>query len=500
MRNPGRKTTTQSDVLAGLILIFTLLSSSVQAETILASLADTIDLPDEPAGTSLCEGGTPNGVFEPGEECDTGDPDPGDGCDSNCRIVDGWICDNPVAIGPLSFEAYAGAGASWSVTSDGRTAEQSANTANAAFALIDAPSFESTYTFETQVNTSADDDFIGLALGMNPGEVTPGFGSDTDYLVLSWKQADQDDARRGLALLHVFGGTPVGENNNSPLWTYGANPQPPVSVLAWADVSGDTGWADFIQYEWTIDYQQDSLVVTVDGVEEFNVQASDWPERFPDGFPDGRLAFYSFNQPSSLFTITGPFEPSICTPAVPGPPIIGTAEAGNAEASVSFLPPEDTGGSAIIGYTATSSPDGQTGTCTESPCTVSGLSNGTAYTFTVYATNDSGDGPESAPSNEVTPLLPQYTVGGTVQGLEGTGLILQNNGADDQAITDNGTFAFLPQDDGSDFQVTVATQPSNPQQICNVINGSGTLAGSDFEDIEVICGGPEIFNDRFELE
>ena len=91
-------------------------------------------------------------------------------------------------------------------------------------------------------------------------------------------------------------------------------------------------------------------------------------------------------------------------------------------------------------------------------------------------------------------------MGGTVQGLEGTGLILQNNGADDQAITDNGTFAFLPQDDGSDFQVTVATQPSNPQQICNVINGSGTLAGSDFEDIEVICGGPEIFNDRFELE
>ena len=91
------------------------------------------------------------------------------------------------------------------------------------------------------------------------------------------------------------------------------------------------------------------------------------PSAFPMGFPDGRLAFYQFQ--SAQFTIYDHW--TIRTVNLhacgSGPPIIGTAEAGNAEASVSFLPPEDTGGSAIIGYTATSSPDGQTGTCTESP-------------------------------------------------------------------------------------------------------------------------------------
>lgn len=92
------------------------------------------------------------------------------------------------------------------------------------------------------------------------------------------------------------------------------------------------------------------------------------------------------------------------TPATtPGAPTIGTATGGNAQASVAFTAPASTGGSAITGYTATSSPGGITGTGSSSPIVVTGLSNGQAYTFTVTATNAVGTGSSSASSNSVTP-------------------------------------------------------------------------------------------------
>jgi hypothetical protein len=92
------------------------------------------------------------------------------------------------------------------------------------------------------------------------------------------------------------------------------------------------------------------------------------------------------------------------TPATPpGAPTGASAVAGAGQASVSFSAPASNGGAAITGYTATSSPGGLTGTCASSPCTVSGLTNGTAYTFTVRATNPIGDSPASAASTAVSP-------------------------------------------------------------------------------------------------
>src|ERR1035437_418535 len=94
---------------------------------------------------------------------------------------------------------------------------------------------------------------------------------------------------------------------------------------------------------------------------------------------------------------------SVIPSTVPGAPTIGTATAGNAQATVTFTAPASNGGSAITGYTVTSNPGSITKTGTTSPIVVTGLTIGTAYTFTVVATNANGNGLASSASNSVTP-------------------------------------------------------------------------------------------------
>lgn len=89
---------------------------------------------------------------------------------------------------------------------------------------------------------------------------------------------------------------------------------------------------------------------------------------------------------------------------VPDAPIIGTATAGDGQATVSFTPPTYDGGLPITGYTVTSSPGNITATGTSNPITVTGLANGTEYTFTVTTSNAVGTGAASAVSNSIKPM------------------------------------------------------------------------------------------------
>src|SRR5262249_21768854 len=106
------------------------------------------------------------------------------------------------------------------------------------------------------------------------------------------------------------------------------------------------------------------------------------------------------------------------TPPPPGPPPGITATAGNAQATVSWTAPSN-GGSAITSYTVT--PYAGTaaqpativnGTPPATTAVITGLTNGTAYTFKVSATNAVGTGPDSAASNGVTPSSAAQGQGG----------------------------------------------------------------------------------------
>lgn len=87
------------------------------------------------------------------------------------------------------------------------------------------------------------------------------------------------------------------------------------------------------------------------------------------------------------------------------------------------------------------------------------------------------------------PLPPtKYPVGGSVIGLKGTGLVLQNNGGDDLNVTQDADFTFAtPLDEGTNFDITVATQPTNPSQLCIVTNGAGAASADSFKAATIKC-------------
>ncbi|WP_409345211.1 Ig-like domain-containing protein [Paenibacillus sp. MBLB4367] len=88
---------------------------------------------------------------------------------------------------------------------------------------------------------------------------------------------------------------------------------------------------------------------------------------------------------------------------IPGMPANVTAVAGDGQAIVTFTAPIDNGGSAITEYEVTASPGNVVMIGGASPITLTGLTNGTSYTFTVKAINGAGRSTASAQSNAVIP-------------------------------------------------------------------------------------------------
>jgi large repetitive protein len=131
------------------------------------------------------------------------------------------------------------------------------------------------------------------------------------------------------------------------------------------------------------------------------------------------------------------------------------------------------------------------------------LTRGNSYSVSVFAqpaapnqtcvvSNGSGtvtgDNVTSVAVMCVDKITPTDSISGTVSGLAGSGLVLQDNGADNLAVSSNGMFTFptgLPS--GTPYAVTVLTPPMNPFQNCTIAHGTGTTAGGDVNNIAVSC-------------
>ena len=126
------------------------------------------------------------------------------------------------------------------------------------------------------------------------------------------------------------------------------------------------------------------------------------------------------------------------------------------------------------------------------------LKKNTSYSVTVMTqpsgqnctvANGTGTVSANVANVAVTCVTSAFTLGGTVSGLTGTGLVLQDNGANDLAILADGSFIFSPAlANGVNYSVTVRTQPSG--QGCSVANGDGNIAGANVTNIAVACAAP----------
>ncbi len=115
----------------------------------------------------------------------------------------------------------------------------------------------------------------------------------------------------------------------------------------------------------------------------------------------------------------------------------------------------------------------------------SGLAQFTSAVLLTALVSCGGGGNSTAPATPAT-----YTIGGTVSGLSGSGLVLQNNAGDDLAIAANGSFTFTtPVTSGLTYAVTVKTRPRVPQQTCTVTSGSGT-ASATVTGVAIACATP----------
>ena len=115
------------------------------------------------------------------------------------------------------------------------------------------------------------------------------------------------------------------------------------------------------------------------------------------------------------------------------------------------------------------------------------LSQPTSPSQTCTVAKGSGSiGAANVADVSVTCATGQFSIRGTVSGLTGAGLVLQNNGGNNLPISAAGAFAFGNRlVDGATYTVTVGTQPSG--QNCVVRNSSGTIRGADAANIQVDC-------------
>ena len=295
----------------------------------------------------------------------------------------------------------------------------------------------STYTFTVSASNQA-----GTAPPSAPsGPVTPsasatslangGFESGTSGWTATGTPSPSASTTRahtgsGSALLGLLAGTePQGDSSLSQSVAVPGSGTSSLSFWYWPVTSDGLCTGSACQWDWEEAQIRNLLGVTLATVFKSNSNAQAWTQVTADLTPyAGQTVVLWFNvhsdgasPPDDTAMYLDDVAVTGSQPAAPAAPTGVTATAGNTTATVTWTAPTN-GGSPITSYTVTpftgttaQTPLTVTGTPPATTATLTGLTNGTAYTFTVTATNTTGTSPASTPS---TPVTPTATTAGPV--------------------------------------------------------------------------------------
>jgi len=217
------------------------------------------------------------------------------------------IIANSAVAGPVDLSSWlVDGGGSWSLhstTDPNDSATQSSNSIpTVLFNNTDSQGLALSGTIK--VETTSDDDFIGFVLGYDDEDLF-GTNSTTDYILVDWKQGTQNGWDAGMAISRVTNG-PIassGVDTGSDAWQHTGN----VALIERAATLGNTGWADHTEYLFEIIFNATNIQVSVDGVEQFNINGT---------FENGSFGFYNFSQPHVRYAgITEDIAPSVPEPS-----------------------------------------------------------------------------------------------------------------------------------------------------------------------------------------
>jgi hypothetical protein len=314
---------------------------------------------------------------------------------------------------------------SWHPTTSGRV---TIDTTTSDFDTLLAVYTGTTVSTLTGTEVASNDDYLGeptsavtfdFAAGTVYAIRVDGFAGDTGEINLHLNEVPANDDFANARPLIGRTATRSGDTN------IGATLEPDED-----DLVDDTSGGASVWYSWepakagpvTIDTATSNFD-TLLGVYTGTVLAELAEVASNDDFPPDLTSSVTFDaDPSTTYWIkvdgfegaTGSINLHLVQTTVPGTPTGVSATAGIGQASVSWTPPASDGGSAIAHFEITPSVGGAaqvtTSVAAVTQATVTGLANGTSYTFKVAATNTIGTGAQSDASNAVTPQKAAQTI------------------------------------------------------------------------------------------
>lgn len=213
---------------------------------------------------------------------------------------------------------------------------------------------------------------------------------------------------------------------------------------------------------------------------------------------NGSFTFATALASGSTYAVTVKTQPSgqTCTIANPS----GTISGANIEnVAVTCATDTYTVGGSVTGLSGTvvlqnNATDDKTITTNDTYTFATAIASGAAYAVTVKTqpagqtctiANPSGTISGNVTNVNVTCTTNSYSLGGAVSGLTGT-VVIQNNGGDDETITENTPYTFATELlYNTAYAITVLTQPDG-EQPCTVSNSSGTIL-ADVTNANVLC-------------